>query len=282
MKHYNMKVQDIISEHKWKLSFTMTLILLESGIFILFPLFIGRAIDDAIAGGMNGGLQLGLLGLASLLVGAGRRFFDSRLYSSIFQKFGVRLISKIENANSSVKTARLGMLREVLEFMENSLPEIVGNIVSLVGVVLIVASLNQTVFYGSLIVTVLVLMIYGISSRRTIRLNRSFNDEFERQVDVIDKKDPRELSYHLKGIMKWNIKLSDLETVNFSLSWIVLMGFLVSAIVIAIGDGIVKYGALFSLIMYVFQYMESVLQLPLFYQNWLRLIEIKERLQAIE
>ncbi|MEM6967438.1 MAG: hypothetical protein AAF573_21925 [Bacteroidota bacterium] len=46
-------------------------------------------------------------------------------------------------------------------------------------------------------------------------------------------------------------------------------------------DGIIKYGALFSLIMYVFQYMENVINLPLFYQNWLRLQEIQARMEQV-
>ena len=39
-----------------------------------------------------------------------------------------------------------------------------------------------------------------------------------------------------------------------------------------------EYGAVFALVMYVFQFMESVMLLPLFYQQWLRLREISGRL----
>ncbi len=277
-----MNIKDILSEHRWKLSITMTLILLESGLFILFPLFIGRAIDGAIAGGSGGAVQLGILGLVALVVGACRRFFDSRLYARIFRRFGLRLMSNIEDSSSSVKTARLGMLKEVLEFMENTLPEIVANLIGLIGVALIIASLNTTVFIGSIIVIILIFLIYTITSGRTIRFNKQYNNVSEKQVSVIDQKDPEALGSHLKDTMKWNIKLSDLETVNFSLSWILMMVFLVGSILIGIGDGIVKYGVLFSLIMYVFQYIESVLSLPLFYQSWLRLVEIRERLGVVE
>ena len=78
--------------------------------------------------------------------------------------------------------------------------------------------------------------------------------------------------------MKWNIKLSDLEAANFSLSWIVLIMFLAGSIIISVNDGIMQYGMLFSLVMYVFQYIENVINLPFFYQNFLRLQEINERL----
>ncbi len=276
-----MNVKHIFSEHKFKLGFTLLLLLLEAGISILFPLFIGFAIDDAIDHNYYGAIQLGVLSLAALAVGVGRRIFDSRLYAKIYQKVGANTISKMEDDLSSVKSARLGMIREFVEFLENSLPELISNVIGLVGVIGIIATLSLNVFYGSLLVSFIVFLIYWITSEKTMTLNKSSNDELEKQVDIISKNDKDELAMHLKQIMKWNIKLSDLEALNFSISWIILSFFLVGTVIISVSDGIVKYGVLFSLIIYVFQYMESVINLPLYYQNWLRLKEIKERLKEV-
>ena len=222
-----------------------------------------------------------MLGVAALLVCVGRRVFDSRFYAKFYQSMCSKAISSIEDNRSSVKAARLGMIRELVEFLENSLPELISNVIGLAGVIVIIATLNLNIFYTSLLVTGIIFLIYWITSKKTIKLNKASNDEFERQVDVIAQNDEGELNLHLKEMMKWNIKLSDLEAGNFSISWIVLISFLVASIVIAVSDGIVKYGALFSLIMYVFQYMENVINLPLFYQNWLRLKEIRERLEEM-
>lgn len=276
-----MNIKAILKEHKLKFGFTLFLILLEAGLAILFPLFIGFSIDGAINGSYEGAIQLGLLGLAALIIGVGRRVFDSRFYAKVYQRIGSKAISKLKDGLSSIKAARLGMIRELVEFLENSLPELISNIIGLVGVVIIIATLNLKVFYGSLLVTAVIFLIYWFTSKKTIRLNKSSNDEFEKQVDVVSNNDEKELDLHLKAMMKWNIKLSDLEAMNFSISWIVLITFLVGSIVVAVSDGIIKYGALFSLIMYVFQYMENVINLPLFYQNWLRLQEIKERVEQV-
>lgn len=277
-----MYLRNILKEHRWRFAFTLLLILVEVGMALLFPLFIGFAADDAVHGSYQGALQLGILGLAALIVGTGRRVFDSRFYAKVYQKTGTRLIASIEESNSSVKTARLGMIRELVEFLENSLPEIISNIAGLVGVVIIIATINLNVFYGSLGVAFLVLVIYGISSNRTVRLNRSSNDELEKQVDIIARNRNDELALHLRRMMKWNIKLSDLEATNFSFSWIISVGFLVLSIIVAVEDGILQYGALFALIMYSFQYMENIINLPLYYQNWLRLREIQARLEQVE
>lgn len=254
---------------------------MESSLTILFPLFIGYSIDSATKGSFQGAIYLGLLGMVALIVGVGRRVFDSRFYAKIYQNMGSAALSKMKEGSSSKKSARLGMIRELIEFLENALPELISTVIGLIGVVAIIATLNLTVFYGSLLVTLLVFLIYGFTSARTIRLNQLSNDEFEKQVDIITKNNERKLNIHLKEMMKWNIKLSDLEALNFSISWIALMIFLVASIVISVRDGITQYGALFALIMYVFQYMENVINLPFFYQNWLRLKEIMERLKTV-
>lgn len=277
-----MSIKAILKEYKLRFGLTFFLILSEAGLVILFPLFIGNAIDSVISGSPQGAMYLGTLGLIILIVGVGRRVYDSRFYAKVYQNIGAGTISKMVDDDASKKSAHLSMMKEMIEFLENSLPELISNLIGLIGVVGIIATLNLKAFYGSLMVTVIVFLIYWISSKKTIRLNKFSNDELEKQVDIISQNDGQALNAHLTKMMKWNIKLSDLEAINFSISWIVLMVFLVLCIIISVGDGIVKYGALFSLIMYVFQYMENVINLPLFYQNWLRLQEIKERLEHVQ
>ena len=275
-----MKTSEIIKKYRWKFYFTLSLVMVESILAIFFPLFIGFAIDDALNDSYQGAFLLGGLGLLALIFGAGRRFFDSRFYAVVYQDFGLKSVKAIDAKDNSKRTARLNMLKEVVEFFENSLPELIGSVIGLVGVMVIILELNFKIFLGTLILTVLVFLVYAISRKKTLAHNSGYNNELERQVDAVSS-DDQGLKNHLGNLMRWNVKLSDLETINFSASWIFLMSFLVISIVIAIQDGVSNYGALFALIMYVFQYIENLVNLPLFYQQWLRLTEIKQRLEKI-
>lgn len=275
-----MTLREIVKTYPWKFFLTTSLVLLDSILGILFPLFIGFAIDYAIDGSYKGAIQLGTLGIVSLVIGSGRRFFDSRFYAEVYTNFGLKAVEIVDVKEESKRTARLSMLRELVEFMENSLPVLIDNIIGFIGVIIIISFLNLKIFAGTLLVTLIVFVLYVLSSKRTLRYNEGYNDELEKQVDVITNKD-NELKDHLRAMMSWNIKLSDLETLNFSVSWLFLLGFLVLSIIIAISDGITQYGALFALVMYVFQYIGNVINLPLFYQQWLRLSEITERLKRI-
>ncbi|MEL6558559.1 MAG: ABC transporter six-transmembrane domain-containing protein [Bacteroidota bacterium] len=276
----SMMLKDILRNQMLTFGFTCSLILMEALLTLLFPLFIGYAIDGSVNGEYQGVYQLGALGLITLIIGAGRRFFDSRYYAKIYLEIGPKLISSQKEHDISTKSARLGMIKELVEFLEFSLPELINALINLLGVIIIIATLNINVFVGAILSTILIGLIYWISSAKTSRLNSAANDEQEKQVQVVSENNAVSLKNHLNQMMRWNIKLSDLEAVNFSISWLVLIAFLLVSIFISTDGQLVQYGMLFSLIMYVFQYMESVVNIPFFYQNWLRLQEITHRIST--
>ena len=276
-----MQLKAILRAYRGRLVFTIFLILSEAGLSLLFPLLIGKAVDDAIHHTYVGALQLGALGLLVLVISVGRRVYDSRLYAQIFEHLGSRMIAKTPQNNDSVKTARLHMLEEIVAFLEDTLPEFISQIIGLAGIVFILAFLNIQIFIGGLLALGLIFLIYVGTGSKTTQLNAAYNDELEKQVTVIAQKDPVKLSAHLKKRMGWNIKLSDLEALNFSLSWLILMFFLVASIILAVQNGINQYGALFALVMYVFQLIENIVVLPLYYQHWLRFSEIRQRLENV-
>ncbi|HAA10712.1 MAG TPA: hypothetical protein DCE41_03065 [Cytophagales bacterium] len=191
---------------------------------------------------------------------------------------GEKILTKASGSTPSVKSARLQMLKELVEFMENSLPDHIGTVVGLVGILSILAGLNLKVFLAALVCMSIFSLLYLLTSKRTVQYNRHYNDELEAQVDVIASEDPVQLHEHLKAAMKWNIKLSDLEAGNFSFSWFILLGFILLSILLPIQDGERQYGALFALVMYALDYLRWVLYLPIIYQQWLRLSEIRQRL----
>jgi len=276
-----MYLKDILSNHRLPFGFIIVLILMEALLTILFPLFIGFAIDGILNGSYSSTFNLALLAFAILSIGVGRKLFDSRFYSKIYQEFGTKVVSQQTNQDTSKKSARLSMMKELVEFLEISFPELINTIISLIGVIAIIAQLNTDVFWGTIITSMFILCIYWITSKKTLLLNKASNEEQEKQVMVITNNDEIAIKNHLKKMMRWNVKLSDLEVLNFSLTWLIMISFLVVSIMVSVNGGLVKYGTLFSLIMYVFQYSENVINLPFFYQNLLRLKEISNRLQIV-
>ena len=61
--------------------------------------------------------------------------------------------------------------------------------------------------------------LYALTGGLATRYNQGLNDEHERQVDAVDSGDPARLGKHLRAMMRWNIRLSDLEAANFGINW---------------------------------------------------------------
>lgn len=270
----------LLKKYRWEALLIVLLTLMEAGLSVLFPLFIGYAIDDALAQEYRGAILLGTLGFVILLMGAGRRFYDSRFYAKLYQETGVKVASG-EKASTSTKSAHLGFLGEVIEFFENSLPEIVNSVIALAGTMIVIATMDIQVFVGCLICILVVIVVYGLSVKKTTTFNASYNEELEKQVEMVSGNNPVQLNWHLQKLMKWNIKLSDLETLNFSMIWLVMLAFLIGSIFLSV-DGSITHGLLFSMVLYLFQFMEQVTVMPLFYQQWLRLKGMIGRLNGWE
>ena len=263
-----------------RFALTFSLVVLEAAGWTLFPLVIGRAIDSVLAGSTRGLYEFAGLGIAAMGIAILRRLVDSRAYARIYARLGEELVANRSETGTSTTTARLGMLREIVEFFENSLPGLITSVIGLAGTLIILAVLNRPVFLGCLAVIGATVVLYGLTGGLTTRYNQGLNDEHERQVDAVESGDPARVGLHLRDMMRWNIKLSDLEAANFGIVWLFMIALLVFSIATA-AERTVEYGMVFAVVMYVFEFAESVALLPFYYQEWLRLREISGRLTAM-
>ena len=264
-----------------RFTLTLSLVVLEAAGWILFPLVIGRAIDSVLTDSTRGLYELAVLGIVTMGIAVVRRLVDSRAYARIYVTLGEEMAESAAGSSTSTRTARLGMLREIVEFFENSLPELINAVLGLAGTVVILAALNLPVFLACLVVAIATVVLYALTGKLTIRYNEGLNDEQERQVDAVDSGDPGRLGQHLRAMMRWNIRLSDLEAANFGVNWVFMIALLVFAVSAATTET-AEYGAIFAIVMYVFQFVESMMMLPFYYQQWLRLREISGRLAEAE
>ncbi len=270
----------LLLRFKWNISLTLSLVIAESILDLLFPLFIGFAINGLLKHSYEGVISLALLGLLALLIGSGRRFYDTRAYAKIYTTTASEMVIQQEQKGHSISTitARASLLTEFIEFLENSLPMIVTSLIGLFGILVIIFSLNTAVFWACMGVFGLMLTVYLLSGRWNFRFNKEYNDQLEKQVTSLSSKDRSLIETHFRLLMRWNIKLSDLETLNYSAIWLGIIGLLLYAPIAVIDSGVANFGLVFSVLMYVFQYIESVISLPIYIQQLIRLQEISGRL----
>lgn len=272
-------VRSILTRFSTQIAVTQGLVLLEAVSALLLPLFVGHAVDGLTAGDHTGLAALAALGAAALAVGAGRRVYDTRAYTQIYATVAQELVEHENLRGTSVSTvsARTSMLTELVSFLEDDLPGIVTNSIGLVGVLVIVAAISPTVAVACLALTVLIGVVYAATGRWNYQLNAGYNDQLEQQVSALETRQAATVREHLRALVRWRVRLSDLETANFSAVFLGAIALMVFAPVAAVGDSI-SAGQLLSLMMYVFQFIETVIALPLFAQQAIRLHEIAGRL----
>ncbi|MEM9745897.1 MAG: ABC transporter six-transmembrane domain-containing protein [Actinomycetota bacterium] len=261
---------------------TFALVLLEAAALLLFPLFIGNAINGLLRDDLSGVVALGGLGVAALAVGATRRLIDTRTYARVYETTATDHVAREHGRGTEVSTisARTTLLNEFVEFLENSMPEIVNSAIGIVGTLVILASIDGSVALAALGLTLLVAVVYTATGRWNVSLTAGYNDELEQQVNAIQTRQIGEARGHFSRLMVWNKKLSDLETLNFSLIYIGVIALLVYSPIALVDAADAEYGSVFAALMYVLQYVEAVLALPLFVQQLIRLKEISRRLSA--
>ena len=276
----NISIKSLLLRFRWRILFTFFLVMLEALIGILFPLLIGIAINGLLEDNFDGILYLSLAGVLTLIVGSARRFYDTRIYSGIYCKITPEVIQNETNNDASVSriSARTGLLTEFVEFLENSMPEMITALISVVGILAIIATLNINVFFACLSLLGLIVLIYTITGKFNYKLNANYNNQLEKQVDILTARDSIAIKSFYKELMRWNIKLSDLETMNYFVIWVGVIAVLIYTPITVIGAGVLSYGLVFSIIMYVFDFTGNIVNFPLFIQQAIRLKEISARL----
>ena len=276
----NISLKTLLSRFWKKALVTWVLVILEGLGLLLMPLVIGWSVDDLIKGQMHGIIPLAGLCLVLLAIGAGRRFYDTRIYSGIFRKVSSELVTRGKLCETSVSkiSARTNLFTEFIKFLEHSIPDLFNHFIGLVGALAIIFFINIQVFWTCLAGAAVISIIYALSQNKIHRLNMGQNNEFEKQVDIIASQDSTGVKTHFKNLMVWTIRLSDLETINFSLTWLILTAVLIASILVAATLAETSFGQVVSIIMYVFGFIESVMTFPLHYQQIIRLQEIGTRL----
>lgn len=270
----------LVIRFKWKVLGTIVLVFFESVCGVLIPLFIGLAINDLLKGSFRGLIHLVVLGLLFVAASSIRRYYDTRTYSRIYQIITPEMVEKEQNKDSSISKiiARTNLLSEIAEFLEWSMPAVVGATIYLIATLIIIANLNLNVFYGSLLLLLLVISVYLITGKINFKLNESYNNQLEKEVDALETKDHYIIKSYFKTLMEWNVKLADLETSNYLIVMLGMAALIVYTPIAVIKGGDEYYGLVFSAVLYVFEYIGALIELPDHIQQIIRLNEISIRL----
>lgn len=263
-----------------RISLTWALILIETSLMALIPLFIGFAIDGLLAGSMIELWRLAAIMAALIGVAVIRRVYDTRVYGTVRVELGREQAARSADLPVSALNARLAMGRELVDFLEQTLPEAMAAAVQLsIAVIVLYAFAPELALAGGG-AALAMLIIYALFHRRFFRLNGALNQQTEQQVSVLEQRKGRPLQAHLMRLRRHEVRLSDTEAVLYGAIFIVLLGLILFNLWFAATQLTITVGTIFAIISYSWEFIESALALPATLQSWSRLSEIMRRLNS--
>lgn len=112
----------LIKAFPGRIAITWFIVLIENALIALIPLIIGLTIDGLLAGRIDE-----LIAMTETLVvlggiAVGRRWYDTRVYGTIRLRLGAAVDDRNPTINVFARNARLDMSRELVDFLEEEVP----------------------------------------------------------------------------------------------------------------------------------------------------------------
>ena len=276
-------LSEIFFTYKRPVIGTFLLLVLENSLMLFTPFLLGLAIDRLIRNDFSGAVWLGIIYFAAIVVGMLRRLYDTRVYSKIYAELATHTVDihHEKDAPQSTIVARANLMQELIQFFEQELTTGFSLVIKVMGAVLMLFYFKWQLGVACLIAMFFVWIIYYISRSNIFSLNSGLNDELEKQVDIIATKDSNGVAGHFDRLARWWIKLSDLESINFSFLGLVLLVLIIFSLFVTVEKGMTS-GSIFAVLAYVLEFSEGIYLLPVIYQQFVRLEEISERLNSVK
>ena len=272
----------LLRHHRWPVAFTWLLVLVENTLLALIPLFIGRAIDALLAQQVGALWEIGAIMAALILVASGRRAYDTRCYGTMRVRFGAEVVKRLVERPVSQVNARLDMSREMVDFLEAHVPELLTAVVQLVVSIVILWAFDTRLGIAALTAIAGLGLLYALFHRRFFRLNGDLNSQTEQQVAILERRDSASLLKHLRRLRKCEVRLSDTEVFLYAGIIGGMFAFILTNLWLASTIAAVTAGTIFAILSYSWELVESGITLPAVLQQWSRLTEIRERLNETQ
>ena len=267
---------------QWRIALTYTLTLVEDLLELSYPWATGVAINGVLEGHMEHAAPLIVAWTLRSTIGLIRRMYDTRLYTEVYNNIVEMTILRQRRAGvpATRVAARSAMSREFVTFFEKDVATLVTTLVGILG------SLGMLLWYdvyiGAMMACLFVPVIFVNNTyvRKSYALNRELNNQLEEEVKAIDTADQQVVRAHFTAVRNWRVKLSDAEAVNWSIIEVLSILLLVGVLVRITYMDEISAGEIFAMIVYVWQFMENLDNVPELLQQLARLQDIRKRIEA--
>ncbi len=280
LSNRDLTISALVTAFPWRISLTWIMTLGETVLIALIPLFIGFAIDGLLSDSLQELMNLGILFAALVALAVVRRIYDTRVYSAIRVDLGIAQTARSENLNLSTLNAQIGMGRELVGFLEETLPMVMTGLTQLIIAIIILFTFSPLLAVSAGLAALGSLVVYAFFHGRFYRLNSDLNHQTEKQVGILAKRKLRITTAHFLRLRRAEVRISDNEALLYGLIFVLLLALIIFNVWHATTALTATTGAIFAIISYSWDFVDGAITLPAVLQNWTRLSEIMRRINA--
>ncbi len=285
-----MHLLDIIRRFKGSILFATSLVVIENVAWIIEPSVFGTVIDaliDAASKGTNVSALSPLLiwiGVFSVNSGVGsiRRSFDQKIYLRIFTEIATSVSkSSIHQKLSISRTAaRAQLSKEFITFFQYRIPEIIEQIISIGGALIGLAFFDYRIALTCFIVVLPLLAVNILYNRKVVVLQANIHDSAEDAYEIFSTRDPDTVNSYYSALAIPQQKIANWGALTFGTMRFFLLGIFLAVLYISIDLDDFTTGNIYSIVAYIWTFVNSSEYLPELMESWTSLKDISKRLKA--
>jgi ABC-type multidrug transport system fused ATPase/permease subunit len=271
----------IFDRYRLPILLTYGLTLLENVFELLYPFATGVAINGLLNGDYSSLLLILSVWLAHLTSGTSRKVYDTYIFTRIYGDVATAVVLE-QNARgvpTSQIVARSALSRELVDFFERDFPLIITTLIGFAGALVMLFLYDLRIGLYSLALLGPLFLINHLYARHSHGLNRTLNDELEREVDILTSRRAEGVREHYRLLADCRVRLSNAEAANWGVMELFVIALAGGVVIRAVALPDAQAGDIYAIISYLWSYVGSLDNVPFTVQQLSRLRDIGHRMQ---
>ncbi len=273
-------LQTIFGKYRRSILVTYFVTLLENLFELFYPSLTGLAVNGLLRHEFTGLAMLLGVWLIHTSTGVFRQRYDTRVFSSIYTDIASRTVAEQETMGVSTSQiiARSSLCREFVTFFERDIPATVHSVFGLLGALVLLLFYDAWSAAFCLMLLIPLAVLNRGYSRRTLTLNRGLNNQLEREVTLLTRRNSSRVLGHYRLLARWRIRLSDAEAMNWGVMELFSIGLSAAVIIRVASLPHVEPGTIYAMLAYLWNFITSLDHVPALVQQLSRLKDIARRM----
>ncbi len=278
-----MLLSTIWKKYRLKILSLYPLYIVQELCYLFIPGAVGMLIDSFITDKGWGVLAFSIAYIGWQGSCVWSKILDTNIYTVIYNDIVFQTIEdhKEKDIHSSKINARIELLKGVVYFFENDVPYLLNSLINMTGSALLLALYNIKLAVMCVSLLIPAIIINYIFAKKMLKSATKINNEYEKQVDIIEVKDMDIIKKYFHNIGIINIQKSNYEAYNVGFIQIFVFLMIIISIYIICKTPDFSYGTIVSTYGYILRFAYSFDYIPHLTERIIQMRDIQKRLTNI-